>query len=755
MRVLDLLKTHFGYDSFLPRQEEIVSSVMEGRDALVLMPTGGGKSLCYQLPALALGGVTLVVSPLIALMKDQVDGLHANGIPAGFINSSLTQAQIARVEAMAREDRFRILYVAPERAVLPEFQDFLEQLDVKLVAIDEAHCVSHWGHDFRPAYRELKTLREVCPNAPAIALTATATKPVREDILAELGLRQPKVFISSFNRSNLSYSVEPKEHSLDAFLALMEKHRGESAIIYCTARKATEEMAHTLSRRGFKAEAYHAGLEPVARRDIQDRFIRDETPIVVATIAFGMGIDKPDIRLVVHYDLPKNLEGYYQETGRAGRDGMPSECVLFYSYGDKAKQEYFLEQMEDTEERERGRIRLDRMVAFCRLTTCRRKYVLEYLGEEWSEKNCGNCDVCLVPREEYDATEIAQKTLSAVIRTGEWFGAGHVISVLLGASTKRVKELGHDKLSVFGIASGQSLDELRQLVDTLLDEGLLSSSGGQYPTLQVTPQGRAFLKARQPLALTRPVAQNLGSAYLGSETSGRRGSNRRGRNRPLDDSDAAPYDERLFQELSALRKRIADQQGVPAFIVFNDKSLREMARRRPRTLEEFDRIPGVGEAKLTAFGGSFTEVISRYENEKGVREDDDPELPSIQTRRPRIVGQSFLETGRIISAGATIADAAGHRGLAETTIIGHLEQLVKEGEDVYFEHLLPTPERMKAINEAFDAMGYELLRPVFDELGGEVSYEELRLARMRIWQKQGNDKSDPARVTDVQPYDQL
>ena len=754
MRVLELLKTHFGYDGFLPRQEEIVSSVMEGRDGFVLMPTGGGKSLCYQLPALALGGVTLVVSPLIALMKDQVDALRANGIPAGFINSSLTQAQIALVEARAREDQYRILYVAPERAMLPAFHDFLAQLNVKLIAIDEAHCVSHWGHDFRPAYRELKALREICPNAPAIALTATATTPVREDILAELGLRQPRVFISSFNRPNLSYSVEPKERSLDALLALLEKHRGESTIIYCVARKATEEMAHTLSRRGFKAEAYHAGREPADRRDIQDRFIRDETPIVVATIAFGMGIDKPDIRLVVHYDLPKNLEGYYQETGRAGRDGMPSECVLFYSYGDKAKQEYFIGQMEDTEERERGRIRLDRMVAFCRLTTCRRKYVLEYLGEEWPEKNCGNCDVCLSPREEYDATEIVQKVLSAVIRTGERFGAGHVIRVLLGASTKRVQELGHDKLSVFGIAGGHSLDELRQLVDALLDQGLLSSSGDQYSTLQVTPEGRAFLKARQPLALTRPIVQDRGSAYLGSETPSRDRSTRRDRNRVSDNDDAAPYDEGLFRELSALRKRIADQQGVPAFIVFNDKSLREMARRRPRTLEDFARISGVGEAKLTELGRSFTELISRYENEKGVREDDDPELPPIETRRPRIVGQSFLETGRIISAGATVPEAAEQRGLAETTIIGHLERLVKEGEDVYFGHLLPTPERMKAINEAFDAMGYELLRPVFDELGGKVSYEELRLVRMRVWQKQGNDKSIPARVTDVQPYDQ-
>ncbi len=610
--MLDLLKTHFGYDAFLPHQEEIISSVMGGHDAFVLMPTGGGKSLCYQLPALALGGVTLVVSPLIALMKDQVDGLRANGIPAGFINSSLTQSQIARVEEMARQDRFRILYVAPERAMLPDFRDFLAQLNVKLIAIDEAHCVSHWGHDFRPAYRELKTLREVCPNAPAIALTATATKPVREDILSQLGLRQPSVFISSFNRPNLSYSVQPKERSIDPLLALLEKHRGQSAIIYCVARKTTEELAHSLSRCGFKAEAYHAGLEPDVRRAIQDRFIRDETPIVAATIAFGMGIDKPDIRLVVHYDLPKNLEGYYQETGRAGRDGMPSECVLFYSYADKAKQEYFLDQVEDPEERERSRRRLDQMVAFCRLTTCRRKYVLEYLGEEWPESNCGNCDVCLSPREEYDATEVAQKMLSAVIRTGERFGSGHVMRVLLGASTKRVQELGHDKLSVFGVAERHSMDELRQLTDALLDEGLLSSSGGQYPTLQVTPQGRAFLKARDSLTLTRPVTPDRDSAYLGPESSPRGRSARQGRNRPSDTNGSAPYDEGLFRELSSLRKRIADERGVPAYVIFNNRSLQDMARKAPRTPTEFTQISGVGEAKLKDLGGPFLEVIESY-----------------------------------------------------------------------------------------------------------------------------------------------
>ncbi len=740
--MLDLLKTHFGFDGFLPLQEEIISSLMAGNDAFVLMPTGGGKSLCYQLPALVLGGLTLVVSPLIALMKDQVDALKANGIPAGFINSSLTQGQIARVEQMVREERLRILYVAPERAILPEFRDFLAGLDVRLLAIDEAHCVSHWGHDFRPAYRELKSLREVAPSAPAVALTATATKPVREDILTELGLRQADVFISSFNRPNLTYTVEPKEKSLEPLLDLLRKHRGESAIIYCTARKSTEEMAHTLSRHGFKAEAYHAGLEPEARRAVQDRFIRDETSVVVATIAFGMGIDKPDIRLVVHYDLPKNLESYYQETGRAGRDGMPSECVLFYSYADKAKQEYFLGRMEDVEERERSRKRLEQMVAFCNLSTCRRRYVIEYLGEEWPEQDCGGCDVCLSPQEEYDATETAQKLLSAVIRTGETFGAAYIIRVLLGSADKRIREYGHDQLSVFGIVRDQSREELHQLVNALLSRGLLAGSGGQYPTLQVTPQGRQFLKCRESLTLTRPVSRSNTRDAETDASSGRIG--RRDRIRAGDDGHE-PYNEELFSELSDLRKRIADHQGVPAFVIFGDRSLRDMAAKAPATREEFSGIYGVGEAKLRELSGPFLRVIKAYVDRHGPpqmeakrRPAASPDLASEQ-RRPRTVGESFRETGRLISAGASVAEVAHLRGLAETTIVGHLELLVREGEEVDFDHLLPTGQRLDAINDAFEVMGHQLLRPVFDELGGSCSYQELRLARL----KKLRERSEP------------
>ena len=720
--MLDLLKTHFGYDSFLPHQEEIITSVMAGNDTFVLAPTGGGKSLCYQLPALALEGLTLVVSPLIALMKDQVDGLIANGIRAGFINGSLTPPQIARVEELTRNGRFKILYVAPERAVLPDFRGFLRQLNVGLLAIDEAHCVSHWGHDFRPAYRELKALREVCPGVPAIALTATATKPVRDDILTQLGLRQPKSFISSFNRPNLTYSVEPKKNSLGSLLALLERHRGESAIIYCLSRKSTEEMAGALSERGFKAEAYHAGLGPETRRAVQDRFIRDENTIVVATIAFGMGIDKPDVRVVVHYDLPKNLEGYYQETGRAGRDGAPGECVLFYSHADKAKQEYFLGQMEDAGERERARQRLEQMVSFCRLRTCRRKFVLEYLGEEWPEEDCGGCDVCLTPKEKYDATEIAQKMLSAVIRTGERFGATHIVNVLLGAGTNQVVSKEHDKLAVFGIASNESNAALKDLAEALTSEGLLETSEGQYPGLRVTPRGRSFLNDRESLVLSRR-ALPTGNAPS---------ANGKG-----------DFDVRLYSQLSALRKRLADERNVPAYVIFGNKTLEDMARKVPRTPEEFARTSGVGEAKLRQFSQPFLELISGYAEQHG--------MPQISSRRPvdsltppsGIIGETIRESGRLVSSGLSLSETAERRGLKETTILGHLERLVRAGVPITMYSAMPPPERVRRIEEAFAHLGYELLRPVWEELGGDFSYEELRLVRIGIYAQRQADSGQP------------
>ena len=603
---LAILKARFGYDSFRALQEEIIGNVLGRRDSLTLMPTGGGKSLCYQLPALIFDGITLVISPLIALMKDQVDALNANGIAARFINSSLPASEIEDVQAQVRRGLVKILYVAPERLALPGFRRFLHSLDLSLIAIDEAHCISEWGHEFRPDYRNLRQLRQDFPAVPVIALTATATERVREDIIGQLDLQRGRVFLSSFNRANLSYSVQPKASSWGQLMSLLQQRLSQSIIIYCFSRQETEDLARNLNARGLSARPYHAGLDPEVRRRTQEDFIRDRVPIIVATIAFGMGIDKPDIRLVVHYSLPRSLEGYYQETGRAGRDGLPSECVLFYSYADKAKQDYFIKQMEDAVEQRNARQKLARMVEFAQVPSCRRRFILEYFGEQWPEENCGGCDVCLESREEFDATEIAQKILSAVVRTGERFGANHIIQVLSGSREKLILELGHDRLSVYGIAKDVGRPGLREIIGQLQARRLLVRSGGEYPTLAVTDGGRQLLQGRQSVTLPLPR-----TAYAGYAP---------GNGPNLGGSPAAPmeYDEVLFEELRALRRRLADVRDVPAFVIFGDVSLRHMAAAFPQSMEEFSRIHGVGEVKLEQYGPEFLEVIRGYSEVNGL-----------------------------------------------------------------------------------------------------------------------------------------
>ena len=486
---LAVLRSRFGYDNFWAPQGEIIGNVLAGRDSLALMPTGGGKSLCYQLPALIFEGVTLVVSPLIALMKDQVDALNANGIAARFINSSLSWKEIDRVQSEVKAGSVKLLYVAPERLPAPLFRRFLQELDLSLIAIDEAHCISEWGHEFRPDYRNLLDLRRDFPSVPVIALTATATEKVREDIVQQLGLERGRVFLSSFNRGNLSYSVRPKTDSWGKLISLLEKHRDQSVIIYCFSRQETEDLARKLNGQGFSALPYHAGLPPELRRQTQDDFIRDRVPIIVATIAFGMGIDKPDVRLVVHHNLPKSVEGYYQETGRAGRDGLPSDCVLFFTLGDRVKQEYFIGQMEDERERRNAQQKLDKVVEYAQLPTCRRRFLLRYFGEEWEEEDCGACDICVDTDNRFDATEVAQKVLSAVVRTDERFGANHVIDVLVGSRDKRVLALGHDQLSVYGIVKDFSKRQLKEVFGQIQAKGLLVRNEGDYPTLSLSPEG--------------------------------------------------------------------------------------------------------------------------------------------------------------------------------------------------------------------------------------------------------------------------
>jgi len=598
-RLLELLKSTFGYESFRPGQADIVNHVAGGGEALVLMPTGGGKSLCYQLPAIARPGLTLVISPLIALMKDQVDGLTANGVVAGCLNSSLSSGEASQVMRQAENGQLKLLYVAPERLALGEFKQWLGTLDVNLVAIDEAHCISEWGHDFRPDYRNLKRLRTELPGVPIIALTASATTRVQEDIASQLGLKRARRFATGFNRPNLTYRVRPKADVTLQIQEALATHPSGAAIVYCFSRNDCEKLSVKLRAAGISALPYHAGLDAETRRDHQEQFMRDDVQVMVATIAFGMGIDKPDIRLVVHADLPKTLEGYYQETGRAGRDGLPADCVLLFSAGDRQKQEMFIRQLESDGERLQARQKLDDMATYCRLGTCRRKYLLEYFSETDIADRCVACDACLEPRDEFDATEVAQKILSAVARTGQRFGSAYIATVLLGKDDKKVRERGHDSLSVYGIVDDFDDVGLKELIEQLISGGYLLKMGSEYPVLGVAKTGVELLKGTTRLSLPRPTPR-VATAKSRRRTAARAAAG------------GEAYDEALFERLRALRKRIASDQGVPPYIVFGDAALIAMSQIKPSDEASFGHVPGVGEAKLMKYGAQFTAVIREY-----------------------------------------------------------------------------------------------------------------------------------------------
>jgi len=736
-----LLKRHFGYDGFLPLQEEIIAAVLEARDALVLMPTGGGKSLCFQLPAMHFEGLTLVVSPLISLMKDQVDALRSNGIPAAFINSTLPRFEIGRVQQQAQQGTLKILYVAPERLTLPDFQRFLANLKVSLVAVDEAHCISAWGHDFRPEYRKLGELRHTLAGVPFLALTATATERVREDIMEQLHLEQPEQFIASFNRANLSYSVLPKQRdSFARLVELLQKNKGESVIIYCSTIKGTEELAARLRESDFDAQPYHAELGE-KRQQRQEDFIHDRTWIIVATIAFGMGIDKSNVRLIVHYDLPKTLENYYQETGRAGRDGLPSDCVLFYTYADVPRLEYLIDKdTEDEAERRNAREKLARVNEFCQLQACRRRFLLRYFGEEWPKDNCSGCDFCLTPREEFDATEIAQKILSAVVRTGERFGIAHVTDVLRGSRKKRVKELKHDALSVYGIVDDYSADEIKEIAGQLVQEGLLYRDKGEYPTLSVTRAGKDFLKRRQALTLTRPIREQgkvpaAGrSAHDFEEVNGGIPQRRERRKDSASDRTSLEFDQGLFEELRGLRRRLAAERGVPPYVIFNDVALQQMAYYLPQSHESFSLISGVGRAKLEQWGEEFIAAVGSYARQHGLVERSIP--VTRRNRRQRTERQvSTHETTRLLlEQGLSVEQVAQKRDLTEGTVIKHLEHLVESDPDIDIRSLL-APDRFEKIRRAFEETDSTLFSPIKELLGDEYSYDEIRMVWIALRQQ--------------------
>ena len=584
----------FGLQQFRPFQQEIIEQVLGGRDAFVLMPTGGGKSLCYQLPALHRPGLAIVISPLISLMKDQVDALMANGIRAAMYNSTLDAEAAQSVLRHLHAGELDLLYVAPERMMRPEFINSLSGIPLALVAIDEAHCVSQWGHDFRPEYAALGGLRHHFPNVPFIALTATADPQTREDIVDVLGLTGAQRFITSFDRPNIRYTVLEKHKPQQQLHSFLEKHENQSGIVYALSRKRVEEIAFNLQAKGYSAAAYHAGLPASERKKVQDEFLRDDINIVVATVAFGMGIDKPNVRFVVHYDMPRHIEGYYQETGRSGRDNLPAEALLLFGTADVAAARYQLEKGMNESQKRIEAHKLNAMVGFAESLTCRRQVLLGYLGETMYA-DCSNCDICLDPPERFDATEAARKVLSCVFRVGQSFGIKHVVDVLRGADNERVRKFGHERLSTYGIGMEYSHAEWESITRQLIHQGYLVQDIARFSVLKLTREAQVLLRADERLELARPRLRQKG----------RKKSSAAAMNLSKQESG-------LFESLRSLRKKLAEERSVPPYVIFGDAALVEMSRLQPRTEEEFLGINGVGQVKLERHGADFLDAIASY-----------------------------------------------------------------------------------------------------------------------------------------------
>ncbi|MEA3213269.1 MAG: ATP-dependent helicase RecQ [Chthoniobacter sp.] len=709
------LKQSFGYDSFRPLQEEIIRDALAGSDVFALLPTGGGKSLCFQLPALVREGLTVVVSPLIALMKDQVDALTASGIPATFLNSTLDSGESrSRFRGLHHSD-FRLLYVAPERLMLSGFLETLKGWNIAQFAIDEAHCVSEWGHDFRPEYRKLAELRDHFPNAPVMALTATATDRVRADIVEHLRLRDPHCYVASFNRPNLAYRVLPKAKPYEQTLQFVRSREQECGIIYCASRKATESVAERLTADGIRARPYHAGLDSDVRSSAQELFLRDEVRVICATIAFGMGINKPNVRYVIHYDLPKNIEGYYQETGRAGRDGLPSECLLLYSSGDVIKQTAFIDEKTDEQERRIAREQLQQMVHYAEISTCRRTALLAYFSEEFPDANCGACDNCLAPRETFDGTVAAQKLLSCVYRVREVtprFGVGlnHLIEVLTGARTEKLLKWGHDRVSTYGIGKEHSRTDWQAIGRELVRLGLLRQTTEKFSVIELTQDGLDALRQRRPITLTRPLETSAAREHREGDIS---------------------CDEALFERLRALRKRLADERDVPAYVIFSDVALRLMARDYPTTDAEFGRIAGVGEKKRQEFGPVFCGEIAAFLRNHPRQAFAESLQPWIGPAPKRVAKGTARESWELFNTGKSIEQIARAREMNPRTVTQHLAEMIATGQPCDLRRFFTADEQAR-MEAAFARHGLERLSPVKDALGDTTTYDQLNLCRAAI-----------------------
>lgn len=708
MTPIQALQKYFGYNTFRHQQEAIIHHILNKQDVMALMPTGGGKSLCYQLPAVLLNGLTIVISPLIALMKDQVDSLNVSGIPAAFLNSAQTPEEQRLLVEKLRNNQVKLLYLAPERLFGNENKlvPFLKTLNVVQIAIDEAHCISQWGHDFRPEYLMLAQLKNEFPNVPVIALTATADKLTQKDILEKLNLHKPAVFVSSFNRANITYTVVPKKNSFKQLIAFLNERREESGIIYCLSRKSTEDLALDLKDAGFSAEAYHAGLNNETKAKNQEAFLRDDVKIIVATIAFGMGINKSNVRYVVHIDLPKNIEGYYQETGRAGRDGLASEALLLYSPGDAGKLQHFA-RIEGNEEQSKIMLnKLNDMVRYCQLQTCRRQYLMNYFDEAFPP-NCGSCDVCLTEFKRFDGTLIAQKALSAVSRLNERFGVNYVIDFLRGSKNEKIRE-EHKQLKTYGIGADISKADWQRYLRELITMEYLQVTDDGYPVLKLTDQSALVLKGIQKVEF---IETQVTEEHQTEAT--------------------PPHEAELLSRLKKVRHDIAESENVPAYIIVSDATLLEMATYLPQSLDELRLISGFGDIKLARYGRELLQPVKDYCKEKSLeskiayksaKRERKPKAE--RTRSPRSGTDTRSETFNLYRLGKSVIEIAAERGLSQVTIEGHLSHFVQTGDlDV---NELVSEAKLPVIIEAVESYGAERLTPLKEVLGDAYTYGEIK-----------------------------
>jgi ATP-dependent DNA helicase RecQ len=706
------LKQYFGYDSFRPQQAEIIDTVMAGHDCLVLMPTGGGKSVCFQIPAILREGLTVVISPLIALMKDQVEALRVNGIKAAFLNSTLSAVEQDQVMWQAKVGELKLLYIAPERLFSGNTFEYLREWKVSLFAIDESHCISSWGHDFRPEYRQLSALKKYFPDVPVIALTATADRVTRRDILKQIGIEEAQTFVASFDRPNLSLNVLPGRKRIQQIQSFLTKHNGQAGIIYCLSRKGTETVAASLQKAGFRVEYYHAGLAADKRSRVQDLFLRDDIQIIVATIAFGMGIDKSNVRWVIHYNLPSNVESFYQEIGRAGRDGSPSDTVLFYSYMDIiTRQEMITNSDQSAEQKELLNAKLDRMKQYAEADICRRRILLSYFNEA-VDHDCGNCDVCQNPRSRFDATVIAQKALSGIARTDQKVAMGMLIDILRGSRNRNILQHGYDRLPTFGVGHDLRGEEWAEYISQLLNSGVMDIAYDEAHSFKLNAFSRQVLYEKRKVELVRFIPLSERKAKEEAQL-------------PKEKPKQEIIRDALFERLRTLRKQIADRMGVPPYVVFTDATLSEMAQKRPVSEAQMKAISGIGTERYRNYGDTFIKEIVAF-----ARENTKPGTRIAQ-------GMTYIETWELFKAGYSLKVIAEKRDLNPVTIISHLVKLKEDGHEINLKALID-PNIYKIIVTAAQELSIrrdEPLKPLFEQLNEKYDYGQIKLA-LAVWEEE-------------------